>query len=277
MENPGKTDHLKRVCRAPWASYVPPFPMGPRVWYVSGNDWVASYLVDTGDGLALIDTAMHESLYLLLENVRLLGYDPRDIRLILLSHAHIDHIGGARALKELTGARIGLGEGDHPFLHERRDLVMGDGYTWGTFEPDLVYADDRPVTLGAVTFHTVATPGHTPGCTSFRFDVEDERGRKLCMAMHGGLGLNTLGIDHLTRNGLPLHLRDDFLAGLAELDTWHVDITLPSHTNQVEILPLRDRITSTHNPYLDPDAWHTMLQKRMRMARESFAAERSGS
>ena len=56
--------NMERVCRRPWECYVPPIKMAPHVWYVSGNDWVASYLVDTGDGLVLIDTAMHESLYL---------------------------------------------------------------------------------------------------------------------------------------------------------------------------------------------------------------------
>ena len=48
---------------------------------------------------------MHETAYLMLENIRKIGYDPKDIKLILLSHAHCDHIGAARTMKELTGAR----------------------------------------------------------------------------------------------------------------------------------------------------------------------------
>ncbi|WP_260403552.1 MBL fold metallo-hydrolase, partial [Phocaeicola vulgatus] len=82
----------------------------------------------------------------MIENIHKLGYKLTDIKKILLSHAHIDHIGAARTMKELTGAKIYLGERDLPFLHERRDLILNDGgYTCGEFEPDELYADDRPI------------------------------------------------------------------------------------------------------------------------------------
>ena len=123
---------MEHCCRKPWETYLEPLRMAPGVWYVSGNDWVACYLIDTGDGLILIDTAMHETAYLMIENIRKLGYELTDIKKILLSHAHIDHIGAARTMKELTGAKIYLGERDLPFLHERRDLILNDGgYTCG--------------------------------------------------------------------------------------------------------------------------------------------------
>lgn len=158
-----KVANMERVCRRPWDCYVPPIKMAPHVWYVSGNDWVASYLVDTGDGLALIDTAMHESLYLLLENICKLGRDPHEIKTILLSHAHNDHIGGARALKELTGAKLYLGAPDLYFLHERPDLILSEGYTCGLFEPDGLYDDARPITQGDITFHTSPLQAIPPG------------------------------------------------------------------------------------------------------------------
>lgn len=254
----GKVDNMERVCRAPWNCYVPPIQMGPHVWYVSGNDWVASYLIDTGDGLVLIDTAMHESLYLLLENIHRLGYDPHEIKVILLSHAHNDHIGGAKALKELTGAKLYLGKGDLYFLHERPDLVLSQGYTCGLFEPDGLYDDETPIRIGNAVFHTTSTPGHTPGCTSFRFEQDG-----LVYAMHGGLGFNTMSKDYFDFAGLPYSLVDDFYAGLKKLDKWKVDIALPSHTNQIRILEKRDRAGKEPNPYLDPEAWHVLLKERM--------------
>ena len=84
---------LEQCCRRPWETYLEPIKMGPRVWYVSGNNWVASYLIETGDGLVLIDTAMHETAYLLIQNVEKLGFKLTDIKKILLTHAHIDHTG----------------------------------------------------------------------------------------------------------------------------------------------------------------------------------------
>ena len=113
---------MEHCCRQPWETYLEPLKMAPGVWYVSGNDWVACYLIDTGDGLILIDTAMHETAYLMIENIRKLGYELTDIKKILLSHAHIDHIGGCRTMKELTGAKVYLGKRDLIFLHERKEL-----------------------------------------------------------------------------------------------------------------------------------------------------------
>ena len=125
---------MEHCCRQPWETYLEPLKMAPGVWYVSGNDWVACYLIDTGDGLILIDTAMHETAYLMIENIRKLGYELTDIKKILLSHAHIDHIGGCRTMKELTGAKVYLGKRDLIFLHERKDLIMNEGgYTCGEF------------------------------------------------------------------------------------------------------------------------------------------------
>ena len=241
--------------------------MAPGVWYVSGNNWVACYLIDTGDGLILIDTAMHETAYLMIENIHRLGYQLTDIKKILLSHAHIDHIGAARTMKELTGAKIYLGERDLPFLHERRDLIMNEGgYTCGEFEPDVIYSDDTPIVQGNVTIRTVSTPGHTPGCTSFFFDVQDKDGKIYTCGMHGGLGLLWNTKKQFEEIGLPFSLMEEFVEGLKRLDQMHVDICLPSHTNQVGILLLKDQIREDFNPYYDPSIWHELMQERLERA-----------
>ena len=255
---------MERVCRRPWEAYVEPFPMAPGVWYISGNDWVACYLIDTGDGLVLIDTAMHESAYLMIENIRKLGYELTDIKKILLTHAHIDHIGAARTMKELTGAKLYLGARDLEFLHERRDLIANNGeYTCGEFEPDELYDDAKPISQGHITVRTVSTPGHTPGCTSMFFDVTDKNGRTLKCGIHGGVGLNTLNREYFEEKRQPVSLRDEFIEGLKKLDKMDVDICLPSHTNQVGILQLVPQISEDHNPFIDPSIWHELMNERL--------------
>ena len=97
---------MEHCCRKPWETYLEPLRMAPGVWYVSGNNWVACYLIDTGDGLILIDTAIPESLYLLVDSIYRLGFKLTDIKKILLSHAHFDHCGAAGAMKKLTGAEL---------------------------------------------------------------------------------------------------------------------------------------------------------------------------
>lgn len=257
---------MERCCRRPWEAYVAPFKMASNVYYISGNDWVACYLIDTKDGLILIDTAMHETLYLMLENIRRLGFKPEDIKKILISHAHIDHLGGARTLKELTGARVYLGKRDIPFVTDRKDLIGGDGvYTCGDIEPDELYDDNTVIKQGEINIRTTSTPGHTPGCTSFFFDVQ-EQGRTLHCGMHGGLGFNTLSRAYFNESGLPVSLRDEFVEGLRKLDKMDIDICLPSHTNQVEILKSVDKIRDDYNPYVDPAAWHTLMNERAERA-----------
>ena len=255
---------MERVCRRPWEAYVEPFAMAPGVWYISGNDWVACYLIDTGDGLILIDTAMHESAYLMIENIRKLGYELTDIKKILLTHAHIDHIGAARTMKELTGAKLYLGARDLEFLHERRDLIANNGeYTCGEFEPDELYDDAKPISQGHITVRTVSTPGHTPGCTSMFFDVTDKNGRTLKCGIHGGVGLNTLNREYFEEKRQPVSLRDEFIEGLKKLDKMDIDICLPSHTNQVGILQLVPQISEDHNPFIDPSIWHELMNERL--------------
>ncbi|QQO08507.1 MBL fold metallo-hydrolase [Breznakiella homolactica] len=268
-KTPSPQELMERCCRRPWEAYVPPFKMAENVYYIAGNDWVSCFLIDTKDGLILIDTAMHETVYLLLENIRLLGFKPKDIKKILLSHAHIDHIGGARTLKELTGATVYLGKRDLLFVTERKDLIAGEGYTCGDIYPDELYDDNTPITLGNISIRTVSTPGHTPGCTSFFFDVQ-ERGKTLRCGMHGGLGLNTMSRKYFEENGQPISLREEFAEGLRKLDKMDVDVCLPSHTNQVEILRDVDKIRDDFNPYVDSAVWHTMLNKRLDMALALF-------
>jgi len=270
---------MERCCRTPWETYLPPFQMAPGVFYVSGNDWVACYLIDTGDGLILIDTAMHETCYLMLESIRELGYEPKDIRKILLTHAHCDHIGAARTMKELTGADVYLGEQDLFFLNERTDLICNDNYTCGAFTVDEVYKDDKPICMGNIKIHTMSTPGHTPGCTSMFFDVTDQDGTVYTCGIHGGVGLNTMSKKYLLENGLPLSLQQEFCAGFRKLDQLHVDICLPSHTNQVGIIPLIPKITKEYNPFIDANIWHQLMHERLGRMEEMMAeeADRNGA
>ena len=107
----------------PWEVDIEPFRVAPHIYYV-GNLFVGSFLIETSEGLALIDSTMFETTYLLLEAIRKLGFDPKDIKKILLSHAHMDHDGGARCLKELTGAKIYLAKEDDEWKMCIRDSVQ---------------------------------------------------------------------------------------------------------------------------------------------------------
>lgn len=268
---------MKDICRNPWEHYIAPFQIAPGVYYISGNDWVGAYLITTNEGLILIDTAMHESCYLLLENLRLLGFKPTDIKKILLSHAHIDHIGGARTLQELTKAQVYIGKRDIELLTIRKDLIFSQGYTCGDLDVKKikVYEEEEVITLGEAKIKTYPTPGHTPGCTSFVFERKDSNQKIYRCAMHGGVGLNTISKEFLEKNKLPLELQNEFLEQFREMKKIEVDICIPSHTNQVNILDLISENRMDYTPFINKNTWRQLMDERIKRVEELLENERA--
>ena len=234
VEHPRCGDDLEH----PWKYAVPPYRVAPHVWQVGGQDDVCAYLLDAGEeGLILIDTGYRASFYLLLNSLYSIGYDPRQIKKILLSHWHWDHVNGARYLQELTGAEIYLSEIDeeqHQLHKDKTDpLPMVD------YRVDHFYDDSKTIDLGRFSVHTRLTPGHTPGATSFWFEDKDEKtGEVFRCAMHGGIGVGMMARDFLKENHLSPELPHIFIKDCLELaDSWKVDICLPSHLNQGNVKP----------------------------------------
>lgn len=263
---------LVQGCERPWEVAVEPFRVAPHVYYV-GNTWVGGYLIDTGDGLILIDTTMHHQVYLIFEGIRELGFDPKDIKIILITHAHYDHIGGVRPIAEYTGAKVYMAKEDEFFLTERPELIFSMGLTFSTFEVDEYYADDKPITLGRMTIHTEHTPGHTPGTTSLFFEDRDDAGNTYRCALHGGVGLGTVSDRYYEQTGLPTSLRDDYRNGLVKLRDRKVDIALASHPQHLHMLDKVGSDRSAYKCFCNPSAWKGFIDERVGMLDEMTGAK----
>lgn len=251
---------LKDIER-PWLHYIEPFRMGPHVYSVGGNDDVCVYLLDTGRGLILIDTGMEQSVYLLVDSIHRMGFDPRDIKMILLSHYHGDHVNGARLLHEISGAEIWLSEEDEA-MHQ---LHAADTIPFRTlpYEVNHFYRADEPVVLGRFAIHTRLTPGHTPGATSFFFtDTDDVTGKTYRMAMHGGVGVNQMKPGNLAKNGLKEEHAHRFIRDCEEMAEIPVDITLPSHLNQINLWPNISADKQDYGNYIEPTCWGDLMHSR---------------
>jgi metallo-beta-lactamase class B len=255
----------------PWKYYVKPFRISGNLYYV-GNSDVSSHLIDTGQGLILLDTAFPQTVYLLLESIRRLGFNPNDIRYIIHCHGHYDHFGGTRAMVELTRAKTALGKDDIEILEARPELSWAPEYGvefYETFEVNEPLVDGQIISLGNTSIECMNIPGHTPGSISYFFEIIDG-GNAYTVGIHGGPGLNTLSEEYLSKYGLPLSRRDDYMNSLQRLKKRSADIFIGAHPGQNSTLAKQALMKDGKNPFLDKTAWQKFLATLEEDAKKTF-------
>lgn len=162
---------------------VEPYRVIGNIYFVGAQ--YGSYLITTPEGLILHDTGvagMHDQI---VSNIRKLGFNPEDIRIMISSHAHFDHVEGHAAMKRLTGAQVVALGGDAVALRSGHDNSAIGARDFEPVVVDRVIEDGDTVTLGGVTLRAMATPGHTQGATVWMTTVE-EGGRTYSVAFRGG-------------------------------------------------------------------------------------------
>ena len=258
-----------------WESYMEPFCIFGNVYFV-GCKYVSSHIIDTGDGLILLDSSYPQCLYLVTEGMRKLGLDPADIKYILHSHGHYDHLGGTRALIELYGCKTIIGRADRDFANGKVDLTwakeLGFEY-FETFEPDILLDDGDTIELGNTKIKAVHTPGHTPGTMSYFFDATDGKDTYRA-AMFGGAGTAAMKKDFLARYNLPISCRDDFFNSIEKIKNEKVDIALGNHVGDIINIPGRYKIMKEEgtNPFIDPTVWTRDLEFRKQQLEKLIAS-----
>lgn len=231
----------KRKITCPQDGYVPPFRLCGNVYFV-GTYQASAHLIDTGAGLILIDTGYENTLYLVIDAIHRLGFDPRDVKYVVNTHWHDDHTGGTAALAALSGAKTLIG---------RADAERAKQY----FSPDLTVADGDTLTLGNTTLTFLETPGHTVGTLSLFFEVTEGENRYR-LGMFGGAGINTLAKDTLEYPTA----RADYFASITRLRGERVDVMLGNHTwNNNTVLYGEQLQNGGENRFLDPTMWGRFL------------------
>lgn len=265
--------------RHPEQYRVKPFRILGNLYYV-GNADVCSHLIDTGDGLILIDTGYPTTDTLLIQSIWEMGFRPEDIKIILHSHGHFDHFGATDFLKSISGAKTYLGAGDAWAFREHPERALCDCTRYSylePFHPDVELNDGDDICLGNTVIHTVSTPGHSDGVISMFFDVE-EGGKTYRAAMHGGSGLNTMCREFMEQYGNTT-CREDFLAGLKKVENEKVDIMLGNHAPQNDTLGKRKKMLKNPdgpNPFIDPTEWKRFLDSRREALAQLIEDERTG-
>jgi metallo-beta-lactamase class B len=152
-----------------------PFKIMGNVYYVGANN-IASILVATREGHILLDTGTHKMGAVVFPNIVKLGFKPGDIKVMLISHAHYDHMETMEIFRRLTGATVAAMEAEVPSLLSGHDL--GSNETWG-HEPvqvGRVLKSGEDINLGGSTVKAIWTPGHTLGAAAY-FITTEENGR----------------------------------------------------------------------------------------------------
>ena len=239
-----------------------PFQIFGNLYFV-GTTFVSTHVIDTGDGLILLDSNYPQCTYLVTEGMRRLGLDPMNIKYILHSHGHYDHIGGTRALVELTGAKTVIGRADADYVSGKVDLTWAKelGFEFHeAFEPDVILDDGDVLELGNTKIRAVHTPGHTPGVMSYFFNVTDGK-TTYTAGMFGGAGMNSMRMKFLDEYGLSYEHRLAFPQSLQKVRGIHVDIAIGNHPSDVDTAGKYEQIKNgaTENPFIDPTAWPRRL------------------
>ena len=231
----------RREILKPWEGKIEPFQIIGNV-YFAGTYQASCHIIDTGEGLILIDPGYENAFYLVICSIYKLGFRPEEIKYIINTHWHWDHTEATAALAELSGAKTLLG---------REDEENAKRY----FTPDILLKDGDTLTLGNTTISFMETPGHTKGTISLFFDTT-EGGRTYRVGMFGGAGSNTLRKGAFEFEGC----REAYYASLERLQKEKVDVFIGNHVWNNDTFTKGKLLMETgENQFLDETLWNKFL------------------
>ena len=179
-----------RITRARDVEYqkIEPFKVFDNLYYV-GPGYVSVWLLTTPDGNIVFDSAQEPYVDTVIANIRKVGVDPKSIRYLILSHGHLDHVGGAAKIQEASGARVVAADGDWTMMEQLGSRPgRGGGPPPRVPKRDMVVKDGDTLTLGGQTLKFHLTPGHTPGVLTTEGITVYDGGRPYKAIVWGGAG-----------------------------------------------------------------------------------------
>lgn len=249
----------------------PPHRIIGNVHYV-GSEGQASYLITSKEGHILINSSFAETVPLIRASVEKLGFKFSDVKILLTSHAHSDHVAGSAAVRKLTNARVLVMEGDEEIV---RTGGKGDFQYQQTWEPcpvDQVLHDGEVVKLGGNRLTARKTAGHTRGCTTWTWDVE-EGGKSRHVVVIGSPNVNA-GYK-LVGNAQYPGIAEDYKRTFKTLKSLPCDVFLGAHGAYYDLPTKYARLSKEPgvNPFIDPDGYQRYVADREAAFRKELAAQ----
>ena len=254
-----------------WNEPFPPHRIADNLYYV-GSRGLSTYLITTKQGHLLINSSFERTVPIIRANVEQLGFKLSDVKILLASHAHSDHVEGHALLKELTGAKVYVMQGDDQVIAKGGASQYMYKGGWKPCPVDRVLQDGDKVTLGEATLTARLTPGHTRGCTTWTMDAQDG-GKTYHVVIIGSPNVNA-GY-RLVRNADYPEIAEDFARTFQVLKSLSCDIFLGAHGNyyNMEAKYARLKAGAKTNPFVDPAGYQAYLEDRENFYRKTLAEQ----
>jgi metallo-beta-lactamase class B len=258
-----------------WNAPFKPFRIIGNVYYV-GVSGVSSFLITTPDGHILIDTGFEMTVPRIKESVTKLGFRMEDIKILLNSHAHLDHVGGHALMKKLTGAKIMMSEADAALLASGGTTDFTPYSTnMVAYTPaiaDRLLRDGDKVTLGGAALTCHLTPGHTKGCTTWTMDVTEDS--KFYHVLFFGSTSVLDGVSLVNNPKYP-RISEDYLSTYQKLKSLPCDVFLAPHAGFFGLAEKAAKIEHGEkpNPFIDPSAFRNFIGRAESDFRERLQRE----
>jgi metallo-beta-lactamase class B len=257
-----------------WNRPFPPYRVLDDIYYV-GTNKIAQFLIKTSAGLILIDSGFEASVPQLRENIATLGFRYSDIKLLLTSHAHIDHVQAHAVVRRQTGARVVASALDAPLIERggKGDPLYDGVYAWTACPVDWRVRDQEAVTLGSTTLTAHLTPGHTLGALTWTMQATDG-GRTLDVVFFPSANLNP-GVRLLGRPNYP-GIVQDFERSFAIWKSLKCDVFLADHGDFYDMSEKYARLRggAKPNPFIDPNGYRKFVADAEERFRARLAEER---
>ena len=250
-----------------------PFKIIGNIYYVGASD-VTSYLITTPAGHILLDCGFVETVPIIQEHVKELGFTLSDIKILTISHAHTDHAGGMAQLKKLTGAKLIVCATEVDLLSRggRNDIHFGNDYPFPPVKADQTIKDNDTITLGGVVLTAHLTPGHTPGNMSWTTKVS-ENGKEYNIVFAASV---TAPGYKLVNNSACPNIQADFEKSFALLKSLPCDVFLAPHGSFFGLQEKFKRLEAkdTINPFIDQQGYKEAIQRAEKVYRDNLEKQK---
>lgn len=257
----------------------PPHKIIGNLYYVGTND-VTSFLITTPQGHILIDSGYEQTVPIIEGAVTRLGFKITDVKIILNSHAHVDHAAGMAALKKVTGAKVYIHELDAPVIESGgdHDFRWSKEFHWPKCPVDKKLKDGEKVELGGAVLTAHLTPGHTMGSTTWTMPVQDG-GKTYNVVFLSSATVNP-GVS-LTPNGPGVtrpRIAEDYTQAFKVWRSLPCDVFLGAHAGFYGMQQKYEtpRASTQTSLYIDPESYKKHLDLMEKRFKDQLARDASG-